>query len=789
MGSMMLLMMPEIVQELQIREDQRPQLEKLLAAYQQRMQEALGTIDFQALAEATDAERAERFGELRKLQDRATREALASLAEVLDDKQRERFEQLRLQQEGAAALNREDVAEKLRLTAEQREQIRRLLEPRRPGGPAVVGGPDGPGGAGGPGPFPDFEAMRRERAEAEAAALALLTAEQRAAWDALRGKPFAFPGPQFGPGGPGFMGEERKLLAEFDSDASGWLNAAERAKARAKLAEEQRTGRGGRRMGAFAFGPAPFGPAPFGPPAFGPGGPRGPGDRGPRGFGPPAPGPGGFGPGGPAGTPQPGPTVSIDEVPPCDASLYDPTVLRTLFLEFEGADWEAELADFYNTDVDVAATLVVDGRRYENVGVHFRGMSSYGGVPPGHKRSLNISLDLVDPNQRLYGYKTLNLLNAHGDPTLLSTVLYSHIARRYLPVPKANFVRLVINGESWGVYVNVQQFDKVFTQEHWGSAEGVRWKVRGSPAGGGGLEYLGENIEDYKRRYELKSRDTKRAWKDLVRLCRTLHETPPEELQAALEPLIDINSLLWFLALDVALINNDGYWVRASDYCMYQDPSGKFHIVPHDINEAFQPAMGFGPPGGGSRPEFGPNAQGELGPAAAQGAVPGPGAVPGEAGDPGLAGARHQGAPDDPGGRRPAGAAGRRRRGPGVELDPLVGLEDPRKPLRSRVLAVPALRQRYLECVHAIARDWLDWQQLGPVAEGFYALIDEEVKLDTRKLTPYEAFRQALLPGGDLPGPRRLSLPEFCRARREYLLQHPAVQQAAEAAAPKDVEE
>ena len=31
-----------------------------------------------------------------------------------------------------------------------------------------------------------------------------------------------------------------------------------------------------------------------------------------------------------------------------------------------------------------------------------------------------------------------------------------------VPAPKANFVRLVINGENWGIYANVQQFNKDF---------------------------------------------------------------------------------------------------------------------------------------------------------------------------------------------------------------------------------------------------------------------------------------------------------------------------------------
>ena len=37
-----------------------------------------------------------------------------------------------------------------------------------------------------------------------------------------------------------------------------------------------------------------------------------------------------------------------------------------------------KLEDFHGTDVDVPAKLTVDGKTYPDVGVHFRGMSSYG---------------------------------------------------------------------------------------------------------------------------------------------------------------------------------------------------------------------------------------------------------------------------------------------------------------------------------------------------------------------------------------------------------------------------
>ena len=136
--------------------------------------------------------------------------------------------------------------------------------------------------------------------------------------------------------------------------------------------------------------------------------------------------------------------------------------------------------------------------------------------------------------------------------------------------------------------MNVQQFDKIFLGESFPSSKGTRWKVKGSPGGAGGLDYIGDNIEDYKRRYEIKTDDDPSAWKGLIELCKTLNETPLDRLEEALKPILDIDGALWFLAIDNALVNNDGYWVRASDYSIFRDEKGKFHIIPHDTNETFQ---------------------------------------------------------------------------------------------------------------------------------------------------------------------------------------------------------
>ena len=128
------------------------------------------------------------------------------------------------------------------------------------------------------------------------------------------------------------MQGERPVVAQFDKDKDNRLNATERREARTWLESQPAAGRG----------------------------------RG----------------GGNAMTGSPGAKLTPADVKKYGAEpLYDPAVLRTVFLQFENDDWEKELGIFSNTDVEVPATLTVDGKVYKDVGVHFRGASSLMGVP------------------------------------------------------------------------------------------------------------------------------------------------------------------------------------------------------------------------------------------------------------------------------------------------------------------------------------------------------------------------------------------------------------------------
>jgi hypothetical protein len=501
------------------------------------------------------------------------------------------------------------------------------------------------------------------------------------------------PGP---PGGRGFIQEERKIVGQFDRNGDKRLDSVERRAARDWLASPE--GRAGGRGITL---------------------PRGRGIV--------------------AGTPGPRMVPSDLKSYP-RTPLYDIGTLRTVFLQFENNEWEQELAAFNNTDVEVPAVATVDGKTYKDVGVHFRGASSFMMVPEGSKRSLNLAFDFVNDGQDLYGYRTLNLLNVNNDPTFVRTVLYSEIARQYLPAPKTNYMRVVINGEYWGVYLNAEQFSKEFINEHFGTTKGARWKVPGSPMGRGGMEYLGDDPMPYRRIYEMKSKDDPKAWTDLIALFRTLNQTPLDKLEAALSRIFNVDGVLRFLALEMVLVNSDGYWTRASDYDIYQDEKRKFHVIPHDMNEGLADGNPIGPP-----------------PPPPPGASP-PGAQSAQ-GAPGAQGAVVQGPP----GGRGAPPPGGRGAPPTATLDPLIGLHDATKPLRSKLLAVPELRERYMSYVREIATKWLDWKVLAPRVQKYQALIAADVKTDTRKLYTDEAFVENVETG-------ERSLRSFVDRRRAFLL-------------------
>ena len=94
-----------------------------------------------------------------------------------------------------------------------------------------------------------------------------------------------------------------------------------------------------------------------------------------------------------------------------------------------------------------------------------------------------------------------------------------------------------------------------------------------------------------------------------------------------------------------------------------------------------------------------------------------------------------------------------------------------RFPLRSKLLAVPELKAKYLANLKSIAANDLSAETFGTVVAKLSDVIAAEVKKDSRKLTTNSAFEAATKKGSDG------ALNKFAAERSKYLLEHPLIKE------------
>lgn len=414
--------------------------------------------------------------------------------------------------------------------------------------------------------------------------------------------------------------------------------------------------------------------------------------------------------------------VAMSAFPVASAQdLYDPATLRTFEIQFNDANWLQLLRQNYTSGTNILATLTVDGASYPNVGVRIRGNTSYTALPAGSEKfSLKIDMDFVDPNQELMGYDSINLNNGFRDPTFMREVAYNNYVARFIPNPRANHALVTLNGQNWGVYINVQQPDKRMIRDYFRNADGLRISCSNQP-NGPGLAYNGPNPSGYAI-YEINADGGFASpLAPLIALTNTLSNQP-----LTAWPVIDqsfaIDPSTWSVALENLLTDDDSYVNKGCDFVTYRDPiDGRFHLLQRDANETFTQAS--------------------------------------------WALTRN--------------------------------FTQANKPVLSRVLSVPELRQRYFAHYRTVARD-LNWEHFGPIFAAQRALIEPHVQADPKKLYSYALFQQnftstVTMPYAGLAGGSIIGLEQFVNQRRsflatstEYAASGPAISQAqASATSPQ----
>ena len=127
--------------------------------------------------------------------------------------------------------------------------------------------------------------------------------------------------------------------------------------------------------------------------------------------------------------------------------IYDVRSVKDVKIKFEFDDWKNQLNDLKEAGNNerLIGTVTLNGTRYDSVGVRYKGNSSYFNVrnTGSSKLPFNIKINHTKKKQKLPGgFTSLKLSNVFRDPSFLREVLAYEIAGKYMPAPRANYVRV-----------------------------------------------------------------------------------------------------------------------------------------------------------------------------------------------------------------------------------------------------------------------------------------------------------------------------------------------------------
>ena len=283
------------------------------------------------------------------------------------------------------------------------------------------------------------------------------------------------------------------------------------------------------------------------------------------------------------------------------AGFFDEDSIRDIYLEFYDPNYHSYLVNswYYNPDERIPATLTLNGTVYDSVGVRYKGNSTFC-LPndnSNHKVPYNIDFNYFIDSQKVLGYKKMKLANAWMDPTFVKDITASNIYRNYLPSGEANLVKLHVQGNYLGLYVNTESINKQFTKKHFDEKTGPLFKcdnidrfcdTANAPASyPPSLIYLGNDSTLYYNSYDMKSDN---GWEQLVNLIKVLDL----DFQN-IDSVLNVDRTLWAFAVNSVISNLDtynGYYIH--NYYLYQTKDGLFQMIPWDLDNSFSGAiMGF----------------------------------------------------------------------------------------------------------------------------------------------------------------------------------------------------
>ena len=272
--------------------------------------------------------------------------------------------------------------------------------------------------------------------------------------------------------------------------------------------------------------------------------------------------------------------------------IFDLARLHDFEIEMADADWQW-LKENATLEEYRRATLVFEGRRYQDAAIRFKGdygtlYSCFDGdtqVCP--KLSIKLSVNTFSRDQRFFGLRKLNFNSSVRDPSLMHDVVGYRLFRDMgVPAPRASHATLVVNGEALGLFVLVEDVDKEFLQDHFADDEGNLYKS---------VWPLHDSEEPYLEALHTNESDPDVS--DMLAFHDLVESTSDETFLADIEGWLDPDALATYLAVDRATANTggiEGFYCylpdltdcRNQNFYWYHEPTLGMVLVPWDLDYA-----------------------------------------------------------------------------------------------------------------------------------------------------------------------------------------------------------
>ncbi|KIG16785.1 cellulosomal protein [Enhygromyxa salina] len=266
-----------------------------------------------------------------------------------------------------------------------------------------------------------------------------------------------------------------------------------------------------------------------------------------------------------------------EQIPPTDEEgchgIYAQDLLPTFNLTIDPLVWDLLKYEWNNGEAieemgeDPKGYHPLEAFTYgdvviNNAKIRLRGNATYWDPIPGDKMQFQIGFHTNDENGNFLGIKRLALDSATYNEHMLRDRLALAVMRDAgVPAPCANNARVVVNGEYYGIFTNIEKIDEVFLERVFDDPTGDLWK---------------------RANWELKT-NTDTSNDD--RLDDLKDAEDPEELFTYL----DIEQALRAFASEAVIPDSDGMWAGGLNFYVYDEPiSGKFMMLPWDLDNTFE---------------------------------------------------------------------------------------------------------------------------------------------------------------------------------------------------------